>query len=647
MIAVLALLVVGSCKKDEAVGAEGIVDPVATLPAEPGPGVRLNRRLSHSAYDNTIEDLMGFESVWAESFAPDNVVDGWRNNADALVVGSLLADQYRLAAEGLAAEAVANHLERLVDCDPYVSGANYCARTFIIDFGLRAFRRPLLDDEVDRYHAIYTASEPEDGFDEAMGWVIAGLLQSPHFLYRSELGAPVDDRYALSEWEMASELSYLLWDTMPDDALFAAAADGELAADLDTHVERMLADPRASEIVPDFVQQWLALESLEYTPRDEMLYPELTPEIRVEMRMEMVRLVADVASTGGSLTDLLTASHTFHTDGLAAYYGMAPGVGAADAEGFRRQDLSGTGSEGLLSRGAVMTVYARPTGSSPVHRGLVVRERLLCQELPPPPPDVDTTPPAVDPSLTTREQYAMHASSPECAGCHQTIDPIGFAFEHFDGVGRWRDTEGGLTIDATGEIVQSASSDGSFDGSVALAAHLAASADVRECYLRMWTSYGYGVAHDPQIEAAVAAAWADDGAELPLDAPVRTLVSLEHFAVRRGEGGEREGPAASGTLPTRPVEDPTDAPTPRDPLDDLVLVWTQQDEWIGGFCWYGQVTNEGKVPVVWQVEDSLPGLPNNIWGATLTDLGGGVWQFSGDGPLAPWESVDFGLCGSL
>jgi cellulase/cellobiase CelA1 len=95
------------------------------------------------------------------------------------------------------------------------------------------------------------------------------------------------------------------------------------------------------------------------------------------------------------------------------------------------------------------------------------------------------------------------------------------------------------------------------------------------------------------------------------------------------------------------VEDPTDAPTPRDPLDDLVLVWTQQDEWIGGFCWYGQVTNEGKVPVVWQVEDSLPGLPNNIWGATLTDLGGGVWQFSGDGPLAPWESVDFGLCGSL
>ena len=176
---ILVLLVLAGCKKDDETPKKKA--PETTV--EPGPGERLTRRLSHTAYDNTIADLMGFPSTWGQDLAPDNVVDGWRNNADALLVGSLLADQYRLAAEEIAEVAVSDHLERLLDCDPYTSGANYCARSFIIDFGQRAFRRPLLDEEVDRYHAIYAASEPEDGYDEAIGWLIAALLQSPHFLY--------------------------------------------------------------------------------------------------------------------------------------------------------------------------------------------------------------------------------------------------------------------------------------------------------------------------------------------------------------------------------------------------------------------------------------------------------------------------------
>jgi len=645
----LALLISCACNQEDRGGPLDVSTEPGDL-ADPGPGERLNRRLSHTAYDNTVADLMGFPSIWAEDFAPDNVVDGWRNNADALVVGSLLADQYRLAAEEIASEAVANHIDRLVDCDPFSQGANYCARAFIIDFGQRAFRRPLLDDEVDRYHAIYSASEPEDGFDEAIGWVITGLLQSPHFLYRSELGAPDGARYALSDWEIASELSYLLWDTMPDDALFAAAASGALSADIDSQVERMLADPRADGIFPDFVQQWLALESLEYTPRDELIYPELTPEIRVAMRGEVVRLVADVAASGGSLADLLTATHSFQTDELAAFYGVSPPAGSPDTGGFKRQDLTGTGTEGLLNRGAVMTVYARPTGSSPVHRGLVVRERLLCQELPPPPPDVDTTPPTVDPTLTTREQYAMHATNPECAGCHETIDPIGFAFEHFDGVGRWRDTENGLTIDATGEILQSESSDGRFDGSVALGEHLAVSVDVRACYLRMWTAYGYGVSHDERIDAAVSEASAGFEDDLALDAPLRSLVGLEHFSVRVADGTELAGPAAEGLLPTYPIEDANDPPTPRDPNEDVTLEWTRQDTWVDSFCWDGRVTNNGDVPVVWRVSDTLPGEPDNIWEAVAADLGGGVWEFTGaawNDTLDPDQSTTFGFCGQL
>ena len=166
----------------------------------------------------------------------------------------------------------------------------------------------------------------------------------------------------------------------------------------------------------------------------------------------------------------------------------------------------------------------------------------------------------------------------------------------------------------------------------------------------MWTSYGYGVSHDPRIDAAVAEAAGSLGGQVPLDAPLRDLVRLEHFAVRVGEDVELVGPAAEGVLPVYPLEDPNDPPTPRDPNDDVDLVWTQQDVWADGFCWYATVTNHGVSQVVWSVEDSLPGTPDNIWSASMTELGGGLWAFSGDGwndILDPNGFVDFGLCGTL
>ena len=335
----------------------------------------------------------------------------------------------------------------------------------------------------------------EDGFNEAMEWTIAMLLQSPHFLYRSELGVgDGSGHFELTSWELATELSYLLWQTTPDQTLLSLAADGQILDKeiLENQVASMLLDPRANQTIVNLSQQWLSLNLLPIVPR-EGEYEVLTDEIRFQMAMEMEKMMVAAFSENTTLRELLTADHSFMSEELANYYGVTFQNQNLDEDGFGRIDLSNeVHYGGLLTQGALLTVHALPNSSSPIHRGVLIRERLLCQELPLPPANLDTSPPPMDPEKSTREKYEVHSVEPACSGCHDLIDPLGFGLEHYDGIGRWRDLDGIHEIDASGVITGIANGDVSFNGAQNMSEKLAEQQEVSQCYMQQWYSYGFG-----------------------------------------------------------------------------------------------------------------------------------------------------------
>ncbi len=617
---------VESCTPPEVVACEDVSGP------------RLLRRLTHAEYRRTVADLLGLEAERAATFAPDPMIRGFSNDAAALQVDPLLADQYRASAEAIAAAAVTSRLDEILPCHRTEQAS--CAADFVHDFGQRAFRRPLTTEEQRRYADLFLETAQEDGFAEGLRWVIAAFLQSPHFLYRSELGARADDgSFALGPFEIASQLSYLFTGTMPDQALFDAAASGALAtpAGVRAQVERLAADPRSQEAMASFFASWLQLERLADVPRDAATYPELTPAIRAAMQGEIARLVADLAASDATLADALDLQHTWVTDELAAYYGIDPGTAPADEAGFRRVETTGTPYGGLLTVGGLLMTHALPNSSSPIHRGKLIRERFLCHELPPPPASMNVSPPPMDPALSTRERYAQHASDGACSSCHDLVDPIGFAFEHFDGDGRWREKDGAHAIDDSGEIVHSVSTDGTFDGVAGLAAKLGASEEVEGCYTTLWTTYALGLGESDGLACAL-------GQKLP-GAGIATLragtTELAHFRSR--SGGEDEGDAPGPAADPGPVTIDW-APAP------VVFVLTETGRWTGSACFDASVTNNGGEPLTWRIEERLEGTLNNIWNAEAAPGTDGRTIFTGaswNATLAPGAMAEFGFCVDL
>ena len=362
------------------------------------------RRLSHFEYDNTVRDLLGTARRPSVAFPPD---------AEVLAVSRLLAEGYQSAAEDLAAEA-RDHLERVVPCDAAATG---CDEEFVRAFARRAYRRPPTEDEVQRLLAVHRGGAD---FADGVALVVEVVLQSPQFLYMHDT--------------LTTRLSYLLWGSMPDEALLAA----ELPADLDAQVDRMLAGSRARDNVAHFHARWLGLDA--------------APDHLVESAQAFTDAIF---WSDGTLEDLLTA------DG------------------------------GVLTQPAIMAALAKPDQTHPIKRGLFVREQLLCQTPPPPPPDVNVAVPTPEPGVSTRERFAQHTADPACAGCHALIDPIGFAFEHYDENGDYRTQDGGRPIDASGELIDT-DVDGPFVGAAQLAERLAASQQVSDCMVTQWFTYAHG-----------------------------------------------------------------------------------------------------------------------------------------------------------
>ncbi|MDB4982655.1 MAG: hypothetical protein JWM82_3407, partial [Myxococcales bacterium] len=487
-----------------ATGAAGAAGAVASLPVPPSalsapspctsqsPGPRLMRRLTAPQLATTMKDLFFRDAtVPVLTVFSDPTVLGFASDADALLVQGLNAQQLSDYAETVAHWAVTQHLSQLSSC---TTTDATCRQQFIRAFGRRAFREPLTDDRVKPYDTLFAA---EASFADGAEAVVSAMLQSPYFLYRRELGAPgAGTTVALTPHEVASSLSYLLTGSMPDDQLAQAADAGQLATpqQLDQQVARLLQDPRANDTLMSFLSGWLGLERLNTVVKDDSVFI-VSPTLKAAMAGETRAFLLDAFARNAPVSELFSAKHSFLNQDLANFYGVTPSDGTQLQSTFTKV-IYGNGHRdpGLLGQASLLAGYADAAISSPVLRGKLVRTRLLCQNIPPPPANVDTKLKPNAAAKTTREHFAQHDQDGVCAACHHLMDPIGYGFEHYDAFGRWRDQENGAPIDATGTIFGTKTGDVAFDGVAQLSAYLATSADVKTCLVRLWSYASYGTA---------------------------------------------------------------------------------------------------------------------------------------------------------
>jgi len=330
-----------------------------------------------------------------------------------------------------------------------------CARKIISTLARRAYRRPVTDHDVESLLHLYRAASSEGDFESGLGAALQAILVSPEFLFRIERDpenvAP-GKAYRVSDVELASRLSFFLWSSIPDDELLDLAEQGKLqdTAMLERQVRRMLADARSKALVENFAGQWLYLRNLRQVSPDQRVFPDFDEELRQAFQQETQLLFESMLREDRSALELLQADYTFVNERLARHYGIPNVYGSH----FRRVALTDPARRGLLTQGSFLTVTSHANKTSPVRRGKWVLENLLGTPPPPPPPNV----PALEEKnkqgkpLTMREQMAQHRDNPACASCHKMMDPIGFAFENFDAVGRWRTTELNVPIDASGVL---------------------------------------------------------------------------------------------------------------------------------------------------------------------------------------------------
>ncbi len=452
------------------------------------PGPSPVRRLTRDEYENTIVELASDTSKPGKNFPPEARALGFNNIADAQTVTAVLAEAYQTAASGIAERATAKG-STLLGCSETDAA---CVDGFIQRFGSRAYRRPIAVDEAARLRKVYDWGTKNTTALDGVRMVIEVLMQSPDFLYRPELGAgaAASGVVHLSSYEMATRLSYLFRGSMPDQPLLDAAAADQLKTpeQVLAQAQRLLADVRARDTFKSFHRQWLDLDAVAGIERDPKLYAGFTDAIPALLQQETEAFIDHVIfEDGGKLSTLLTAPYTMANNALATFYGLAAPAG----EAFAVVQTDPAQRKGLLTQGSLLALQSKPLQTSPVHRGKFVRESLLCQFLPPPPANLVITPPELNPSLTTRQRFGQHSADPSCAGCHQQMDPLGLGFEHFDAVGRWRQTENNLPIDATGKLVLT-DVDSDFDGAAALADKLASSEQVADCMLKEWARFSFG-----------------------------------------------------------------------------------------------------------------------------------------------------------
>jgi hypothetical protein len=440
------------------------------------------RRLSNAEYNGSVAALLDTELAPGTSFAPDARQAGFTVN-EAQRVDSVLAKQLFAAAEQLAAEARPRFAELAPCATP--DDPEGCARSFIADFGARAYRRPLIDEEAAGLLEVFRAGALDAAYDDGVELVVRTLLQSAGFLYLTELGADAAEpgsAIALTEYELASSLSYLMTGAPPDRELLDAAAAGELSAPeaRRSQLQRLRSDYASSrDQLVRTVREWLELDRSEFTAKDAAFYPtyeQLGSQFSAESRAFIAAVLDQDSTPSSDLSTLLGANWSVGSPELAQFYDAPDGVDGRFQLPARR---------GILNQGAFLAVHSHAYESAPILRGALIARRLACIAIPEPSTlGISVVAPPADATLTTRQRFDAHVSNPACAGCHKTIDGFGNAFELYDGMGALRHTENGSDIDSTTVVALGADFDGAYADSNALAEALAASPSVRECFAR-------------------------------------------------------------------------------------------------------------------------------------------------------------------
>ncbi len=609
----------------------------------PARGPRELRRLTRNEYLATVFDLTGVTMDFVD-LPLDQSESVFDTHAASLVVNDQLAEKLARAAEGIASRVVDDNPARISPCGTTATAA--CRDQFLREFGARVFRRPLTGDELDRYRDFFDLVAAQEGRTVAIREAATALLQSPHFLYRAELGGRTGgDTFALTPWEVATEMSYLVLGTTPDDDLLRAAATGALDTPegRQASLDRLLGDPRAEATLAAGFAQWWAVRGLETQAppgaADGAVYAAMERAFAEEM------VAAAVAGT--TMAELLTRDEVFVDGALAAHYGLsgAP-AGTALVDGEGRYG-------GLLRHGAVLVAHSHTAVLAPIRRGKLVRERLLCQPLPMPPANAAAMQEELTPGGGDDPRAGSNArlEAESCKGCHEQMDPIGHGFAAYDLVGRFD-----AGADASGgEVLRAGDATGTFDSVKTLADQLAASREVGQCMQEVWLSYGAG-GLDPALACGV-----DD--ELTPDAltPWALLlgvVDLPHFTARIGPTGAEDGPATEalplmldgdlvgpGTEP-EPTPEPEPAPEPApepgpdevvpeipDVFPDGVTVTAYrnlpQDDWGTGYCM--RFRFELDVPLGdWSMPLEVIGTITTSWNVAR-DGDSGTVTFSGEG----------------
>ena len=441
------------------------------------------RRLTNTEYANTVRDLIGDDAPELPEQPSDAVLEGsFENDALSLGPSDVRIARYETAAMRLGEHAVNSPLarDRVLPC---ATANAECGRQFVESFGKRAFRRPLSDDELDRWIAFFESQRVSIDFDAAVQLTISAMLQTPQFLYRLENeGSAVNaDQLELSQHELANRLSYLLWETMPDDELLAAADAGELGTDaeLEAQARRLLADERARNAVRSFHRQWLYLDRVLGEDKVPELFPMWIGPVRESAKEETLQFIENTFFEGGTVGDLFTSNVAYVDDVMAELYNIP-----SPPEPWSRVELDPSERAGLLSRIAFLAGNAHDANGSPPLRGVYVMERLLCEPRPSPPANANVSPPMADPDqgpMTNRDLFEQRVAPSSCQGCHVRIDGFGHGFENYDAAGRFRMEDNTLPVDASG-YANGIGNDAEYEGAVELQGLLAESDVVRDCY---------------------------------------------------------------------------------------------------------------------------------------------------------------------
>lgn len=465
--------------------------------SKPDPGPSVVRRLSNREYKYTIQDLVGIDFDAMQFFPKDGSGgEGFDNQGRSLYITPLIMERYYMAADSIIRSArsdprvwknlvpvryspgvfrrVIRWMQGLWQDDMITwNKPEKLARDILLPFATKTYRRFLSQEEqtelIGFFNNIYFGDlwQERDGFNTAIATALKRILVSPTFIYRAEINAPIHEPYAINNLELATRLSYFLWSSMPDDSLLKVAYYEDLHDPevLNRETHRMLNDPKFKRFSESFAPQWLGVEeSLKTSTADKKIFPEYTDTVRNAMRTEVIDYFHYVFTEKKNLLDLLNSDYTLLNEPLAEYYG----IDGVEGEDFRPVQVSAEGRGGILGMGAILTATSLPNRTSPVLRGQWVLEEVLGTPAPPPPPDVPQLEEVKDPQsdeLDVRTVLEKHRESPNCAGCHNKMDPIGFVMENFDAVGRWRDEyrgsaqivptavmENGTTVDGPVEL---------------------------------------------------------------------------------------------------------------------------------------------------------------------------------------------------